>query len=171
MSSPLPAHGVLIQLENTGIYLIGKSGVGKSETALQLIPQGAKLICDDAPELTPGSDDKQLLGICPKGFYGLMHLRDLGIINIIELFGKQAFNKSHAIDFVIELIDTDTIEADSPELQATLLEPEYQQWHYQTWTIPGISLHLYENRNIALLIKTAVLQFNKNNKKPRETEQ
>lgn len=171
MTSPLPAHGVLIQLENTGIYLIGKSSVGKSETALQLIAQGAKLICDDAPELTPGSDDSQLLGICPKGFYGLMHVRDLGIINIIELFGQNAFNNCHAIDFVIELIDTESIETDCLEFQATILEPEYQQWQYQSWTIPGISLHLYANRNIALLIKMAVLQFNKNNKKSRETEQ
>lgn len=170
MTSPLPTHGVLVELESTGIYLIGSSAVGKSETALQLIYQGAKLICDDAPELIPGPDQTQLLGVCPKGFYGLMHLRDLGIVNIIELLGQHCFNSSHTIDFVIELIDAETIEVTNTERKSTIIEPEYKQWHYQSWTFPGISLHLYPNRNIPLLIIMAVRQFNKNNP-TRETHQ
>lgn len=161
MTIPLPGHGVLIELEQTGVYIIGQSGVGKSETALQLIEQGATLICDDAPIMSPGSEKQPLQGHCPEGFYGLMHLRDLGIINLIELFGKQSFEAEHSIDFIIELI---------PSKQA-VEAPEYKQWQYQSWTIPGIRIHLYPNRNIPVLIKIAVMQFNNLSPETREHKQ
>jgi len=163
----LPGHGVLIQFGGIGVYLIGDSGVGKSETALELIHCGAKLICDDAPDFScqrnQHTNDLELLGSCPEGFYGLMHLRDLGIINIIEQLGERCVKKSQRIDFVIELIHTDN----SP-LTETFATAQYQHWQapYQqeqhSWTIPGIRIHLYRNRNIPLLIKTAIMQFIQN---------
>ena len=155
----LPAHGVLIQLEEMGVYLIGHSGVGKSETALQLIHQGALLICDDAPEFTADKTNNELRGNCPNNFYGLMHIRDLGIINIMQLMGRQYFKASQKIDFVIELI-----KAETHQQLENCLSPNYRQWHYkdeeqQSWTIPGIRIHLLHNRNMPLMITTAVRQF------------
>ncbi len=170
----LPSHGVLLELHNMGIYLIGHSGIGKSEIALQLIHQGACLVCDDAPDFTSNvvsqdnENDKihgQITGHCPKGYYGLMHLHDLGIINIIELFSsdaseRQYFKPSQIVHFVIELIAVDNrqtiITKQSPQ---QLLTPGYQHWHCHSWTIPGIRIHLYPNRNIPMIINTAVLQF------------
>lgn len=154
----LPEHGVLIQINGMGIYLIGDSGVGKSEIALQLIHQGAALICDDAPELT--ADNNKILGACPDGFYGLMHIHDLGIINLLELIGEQAFSPAHSIDLVIELIAANhqqaIIRQQNPQ---QLLTANYQKWHYQSCSVSGIGIHLYPNRNIPIIINTAIKQF------------
>ncbi|MCU7799315.1 MAG: hypothetical protein KZQ70_04010 [gamma proteobacterium symbiont of Lucinoma myriamae] len=154
----LPEHGVLIEINGMGIYLIGDSGVGKSEIALQLIHHGATLICDDAPELT--ADNNTILGTCPDGFYGLMHIHDLGIINLLEVIGEQAFIPSHSIDLVIELITPNHQQAIiSQQDPQQLLTASYQKWHYQSCSVPGISIHLYPNRNIPIIIKTAIKQF------------
>ena len=156
----LPAHGVLLELNDTGIYLIGDSGIGKSEIALQLIHQGARLICDDAPDFTADTQTGQLLGSCPEGFYGLMHVHDLGVINIMQLFNPDSFKACQHIDLVIKLAAADNrLAVITEQTPQQLLTPDYQYWHYHAWTIPGIYLHLYPNRNIPLLIKIAVLQF------------
>jgi HPr kinase/phosphorylase len=167
---PLPAHGVLLELNGIGLYLIGSSGLGKSEIALELIYQGASLICDDAPNLMADTDTNQLSGHCPEGFYGLIHLHDLGIINLLELFNsslltkehsrKDLFQPSHTIDFIIELVSTeDRLSVIARQTPQELLSPNYLNWQFQHWTIPGIRIHLYPDRNIPLIIKTAVLQF------------
>ncbi len=161
----LPAHGTLLELDGIGVYLIGHSGVGKSEIALQLIDQGACLICDDAPNFKTDLHHEKLSGSCPKSFYGLMHIHDLGIINISELISPASFKDNHSIDFIIELVATDTMLAvTTQQTPQQLLSPNYQNWQYQHWTISGIRLHLYPNRNIPLLIKTAVKQFTIYNK-------
>ena len=167
---PLPAHGVLLELNGIGLYLIGSSGLGKSEIALQLIYQGACLICDDAPNLMVDTGSNQLSGHCPEGFYGLMHIHDLGIINLLELFNsslltkehsrKDLFHANHTIDFIIELVSTeDRFSVIAQQTPQELLSPNYLNWQFQHWTIPGIRIHLYPNRNIPFIIKTAVLQF------------
>lgn len=154
----LPLHGVLIEFNGIGVYLIGKSGSGKSETALQLIDQGARLICDDAPEFSNETTKQYLYGSCPEGFYGLMHIRELGIINIMQLAGTEAFKSRQAIHFIIELIPT-VYNSDKIQPPQHLLSPNYQQWQHGRWIIPGLRLHLSASRNTALLVKTAVKQF------------
>ena len=160
----LPRHGTLLSLKNKGIFLIGDSGLGKSETALQLIYQGAILICDDAPEFRV-DDNKTIIGQCPKGFYGLMHLRDIGIINIINLLGPQHFKTEHAIDLIIELSRPDKLEQ-----QNSRLTPVYKQWYFDDrqyhsdnstnhQSIPGLCIHSSAKRNIALLIEIALRQL------------
>lgn len=160
LSLPFPTHGVLIRLNNMGVFLIGESGTGKSEAALQLIYQGAVLICDDAPQLTTDKDNDELIGLCADGFFGLMHLRDLGIINIMQLLGQEHCKKSQRIDFIVELIKPET----GFKLTSNL-SPAYKSWVYydskqqRNWKIPGIGIHVYPHRNIPLLIQTAVTQF------------
>ena len=162
--TPLPRHGVLLELNGIGIYIIGVSGIGKSEIALQLIHQGACLICDDAPDLSADTDSRQVLGSCPEGFHGLMHLHDLGIINIMELFSADYFKPRQAINFIIELATADDkLAIVSEQTPQQLLTPDYQHWQYHGWTIPGIRIHLYPNRNIPSVIKTAVMQFSAKN--------
>lgn len=166
----LPTHGVLLEFNNLGLYLVGDSGIGKSEIALQLIHQGAALICDDAPDFTIDKNEERIIGHCPKNFYGLMHLHDLGIINVIELFNsnlsennparRDYFKPCHSIDFIIELVAADNrLSIISRQTPQQLLTTDYQYWQYQGWTIAGIRIHLYPNRNIAVIIKTAVMQF------------
>jgi len=169
--TPLPLHGVLLELNGLGVYLIGASGVGKSETALQLIHQGASLICDDAPDLIVDNKAQAIFGHCPKGFHGLLHIHDLGIINIRDLFGFKSFKAHHQIDFVIELKPVGDRKTQlSQQTAQQLLTPSYQHWQYQTWTIPGIHLHLYPGRNIPLIINTAILQFSSNGTEKKEDQ-
>lgn len=153
-SFSLPTHGTLIQYKGIGVYLIGNSGVGKSEMALSLIDQGGILICDDGPEFSPEPNNMGLMGICPEKFYGLVHIRDLGVINLIELYGPQAFKSSGSIDFIVELVH-----ADMSCSHPTALEPVYHNWSYLDWTICGIRLHLYPGRNTPILLKTVITQF------------
>ena len=160
MSSTLPEHGTLIHYEQTGVYLIGASGSGKSEAALQLLYQGAVLICDDAPLLTLSSDGNELLGVCPDDFQGLIHIRDLGLINVGELLGQQAFASSCPIHLVIELHKTPDKIQDKQAIPVTL-KTEYRFWHHKNWKIPGIRLHLYQERNVVVLIKTAIRHFSR----------
>lgn len=156
----LPEHGVLIRLDGMGIYLIGGSGVGKSEIALQLIHQGAILICDDGPDLTADIKTKKILGTCPEDFYGLMHIHDLGIINLIDLIGQQAFKVSQQINLVIELISANSQRTRvGYHYPQQLLTANYKKWHYQSCSVSGIRIHLYPDRNIPLIINTAIKQF------------
>ncbi len=166
-SKTLPGHGVLLHMNGMGIYLIGDSGVGKSELALQLIEEkNAILVCDDGPQLTINLTTQQLLGSCPKGFFGLMHIHDLGLIDLIELYGPQVFKQKQKIDFVIELLVVDKqeqlIQQGNPQ---HLLSSHLKKWHYHSCSVAGISIHLYPERNISLLVKTAVQIFNHNNHK------
>ncbi len=149
--SPLPEHGVLIRLNTMGIYFIGDSGSGKSETALQLIHQGAQLVCDDAPELS--LKNNTIIGTCPDGFHGKMHIHDLGIINIKKVIGQHAFVKQSKIDFVFNLTKTKTYSPCSPR---QLLYANQQQWQFQQCFVSGIGIHLYPNRDIATIINTAI---------------
>ncbi len=153
---PLPLHGTLIQLEELGVYLIGCSGSGKSETALQLVHNGARLVCDDAPQI-----QNEVSGIvtahCPAGFEGQIHIRNLGIINIIDLFGSQAVIKSQTIDFIVEI-------ATSEDYHPTNSQIQYLQWQHQSLLIDGQRIYRYQGRNMALLVHTAVLQYKQSKK-------
>lgn len=164
MTTALPLHGTLIEYLDTGIYLIGPSGSGKSETALQLIDKGARLICDDAPLLqssrTKESGSNQqcvVTGYCPEGFAGQMHIRDLGIINIGKLFGPERVKSSQRIDFIIDINLTEDSDLNHTQVQ-------YHYWVFQSQLIPaqqipGIQLYHSAGRNMALMVHTAVLQF------------
>lgn len=154
----LPAHGVLIQLHQLGVFIIGESGIGKSETALQLIQNGAQLVCDDAPIFSYEASNKKLIGSCPEDFKGLIHIRELGILNIKELLGEKTSKSNHSVDFVVQLTKGQPISL------AAQLNPSYQHWQYPIdksnfFTIPGICLYNYPNRNNSQLIDIAVKQF------------
>lgn len=151
MPLALPLHGTLIEYQGLGIYITGPSGSGKSETSLQLIKDGAKLICDDAP-LFQTDNHGHVLGQCPDNFEGLIHIRDLGIINIAELFGPQQIKNQKQIDFIIEIELMEDYDFTSTKIQ-------YRNWQFQSCLIPGQIIKRSAGRNMALLIHTAVLMF------------
>ena len=153
----LPRHGVLISFKNLGIFLVGESGTGKTETSLQLIQQGAILVCDDAPQFMLNKNNNEVYGVCPDGFDGLMHLRDIGVINVIELLGKKYFKKQQRIDYIVELVHDN-----NQKKAAVNLKANNTLWHFQQKQslieIPGIIIHTSANRNIPLLIQMAITQ-------------
>ncbi len=95
-------HGVLVEVYGEGILLLGESGVGKSETAIELIKRGHRLIADDAVEIRKVSS-KTLVGSSPENIRHFIELRGIGIINARRIFGMGAVKTTEKIDMVINL--------------------------------------------------------------------
>lgn len=103
-------HGVLVEVYGEGVLLLGDSGVGKSETALELVNRGHRLIADDAVEIRKVSN-KTLVGSAPDNIRHFIELRGVGILNARRLFGIGAVKLTEKIDMVIqlELWDSDKV--------------------------------------------------------------
>ena len=95
-------HGVLVDVFGEGVLLMGESGLGKSEAALELIQRGHRLVADDVVEVRKISD-VTLIGQSPKVLENLLELRGIGIINIRELYGVQSVKPSQSIDLIVRL--------------------------------------------------------------------
>ena len=95
-------HGVFVEVYGEGILILGESGVGKSETAVELVKRGHRLIADDAVELRRVSD-RTILGTSPENIRHFIELRGVGIINVARVFGSGAVKLSEKVDLVVEL--------------------------------------------------------------------
>jgi HPr kinase/phosphorylase len=102
LAQRITIHGVLIDIYGVGVLIIGDSGIGKSETALELIKRGHRLVADDAVEIKKVSHD-QLIGTCPDIIRHFIEIRGIGVLNVKELFGVGAVKKEQQIDLVIKL--------------------------------------------------------------------
>ncbi|MCD8037451.1 MAG: HPr(Ser) kinase/phosphatase [Clostridiales bacterium] len=99
-------HGVLIDVYGEGLLIIGESGIGKSEAALELIKRGHRLVADDAVEIRKISH-KVLTGTCPELIRYLIEVRGIGILDVHELYGAGAVKASQNIDIVVKLVSWD----------------------------------------------------------------
>ncbi len=99
-------HGVLVEVFGVGVIIIGASGVGKSECALDLISRGHRLVADDVVDVTISSDNV-LIGSSAHLIKHHMEVRGLGIINVRDIFGIASVCDRHSIDLVVELVDWD----------------------------------------------------------------
>lgn len=99
-------HGVLVDVYGEGVLILGDSGVGKSETALELVKRGHRLVTDDVVEIRKVSDET-LVGQAPEITKDFIELRGIGIINVRELFGFEAVKDTHTIDMVIRVEEWD----------------------------------------------------------------
>jgi len=95
-------HGVLVDISGVGVLILGDSGIGKSEAALELVKRGHRLVADDAVEIKRTSHSR-LVGSCPELIKHFIELRGIGVINVKELFGATAVKNSQTIDMVIRL--------------------------------------------------------------------
>ncbi len=95
-------HGVLIEVSGEGVLILGDSGVGKSETAVELIKRGHRLIADDAVEIRRVSS-KTLVGAAPDNIRHFIELRGIGIVNARNIFGMGAVKVTEKIDMVVQL--------------------------------------------------------------------
>lgn len=98
----LSMHGVLVDVYGIGVLIKGESGIGKSETALELIQKGHRLVADDAVEIRK-VDDSRLVGQAPEILKHYMEIRGIGIIDVKSLYGVGAIKNQKAIDLVVEL--------------------------------------------------------------------
>jgi len=95
-------HGVLVDIYGEGLLITGDSGVGKSETALELIKRGHRLVADDVVEVKKVSD-QTLIGSCPETLRYFLELRGIGIIDVQNMFGVESVKETQNIDLVIKL--------------------------------------------------------------------
>jgi len=95
-------HGVMMRIHDFGVLILGKPNIGKSSLALELLHHGHQLIADDSVEFQLNAD-RNVVATCPEMLIGLLHCRDLGLINVQEVFGSQAYREQQKLDFVVEL--------------------------------------------------------------------
>lgn len=143
-------HGVLMEVYGEGILIVGDSGVGKSETAIELVKRGHRLIADDAVEIRKLSHTS-LVGQSPENIQNFIELRGVGIINIARTYGASAVKQRQEIDMVIEL---ENWKADK-SYSTTGLTDEYTD-------ILGVSvvksvIPVRPGRNISIVIETAAV--------------
>lgn len=102
LAQRITRHGVLVEVSGEGVLILGDSGVGKSETALELIKRGHRLIADDAVEIRKVSS-RTLVGSAPDNIRHFIELRGVGVINARRIFGMGAVKMTEKIDMVVQL--------------------------------------------------------------------
>ncbi len=102
LSPRITRHGVLVEVYGEGVLLLGESGVGKSETAIELVKRGHRLVADDAVEIKQVGA-KRLVGSAPELIRHYIELRGIGVVDVRQLFGMSAVRESQDIDLVVNL--------------------------------------------------------------------
>ena len=138
-------HGVLVRVFGTGVLLIGESGIGKSECALDLISRGHKLVADDV--IVVSVDRDQLLGGAPELTSELLEIRGLGVINVREAFGETAVSNMSTLELCVELQKEGDVERVGNVIQVHDIAGR---------AIPKFVLPVSPGRNLATLVETAV---------------
>ena len=103
LAPSITRHGVLVEVYGEGLLLIGESGIGKSEAAVELLKRGHRLIADDAVEIRKVSSDG-LIGASPALIRNYVELRGIGIVNVAKLFGMGAVKAENQIDLVVNIV-------------------------------------------------------------------
>lgn len=147
LSEEIRIHGGLLEVFGMGILIIGKSSIGKSETALELIARGHRLVADDAVDIR--KIDNKLYGESPENIRHFLEIRGLGILDIQRLYGVGAVKKSTEIDFVIELENW----IDNKEYDRLGLDDKYKS--ILGLELPYIVIPVKPGRNIALIVEVA----------------
>ncbi len=143
-------HGVLVEVYGEGILLLGESGVGKSETAIELVKRGHRLIADDAVEIKRVSS-KSLVGSAPDNIRHFIELRGIGIINASRIFGAGAVKLTEKIDLVIKMEPWDVNKVyDRMGLESQTTEILELQ-------IPSLTIPVKPGRNLAVIIEVAAM--------------
>ncbi len=143
-------HGVFVEVYGEGVLLIGDSGIGKSETAVELVKRGHRLIADDAVEIRRVSS-KTLVGSAPENIRHFIELRGIGIINIRRIFGMGAVKLTEKINMVIELEPWD-------------VNKVYDRMGLENHTmdilgieVPHMVIPIKPGRNLAIIIEIAAM--------------
>jgi len=144
-------HGVFMDVLGMGVLIMGDSGTGKSELALELVSRGHRLVADDAPEFCKVGPDA-IVGICPLDMTPFIEVRGLGVLNVQALFGDRASKKEETLCLIIH------IEQMTPNRVQTIdrLQGDYRVRRVLDVDIPEICLPVAPGRNLAVLLECAV---------------
>lgn len=148
LAPQITLHGVLVDVYGVGILIMGQSGVGKSETALELIKRGHRLVADDAVEIKR-IEEGVIKGAAPELIKHFLEIRGIGIIDIEKLYGVGAVRNSKAIDLVIELEYWD----EKKDYDRVGLDEYYTE--ILDTKVPKIVIPVKPGRNLAMIIEVA----------------
>ena len=143
-------HGVLVEVYGEGVLIVGESGAGKSETAIELIKRGHRLIADDAVEIRKVGDNT-LEGSSPSNIRHFIEVRGIGIINAGRIFGMGAVKPNEKIDMVIQLEEWDATKA----YDRLGIDNEYTK--LLDVKVPVITVPITPGRNLAVIVETAAM--------------
>jgi len=143
-------HGVLVDVYGEGILLYGESGIGKSESAIELVKRGHRLIADDAVEIRKVTDSR-LNGSAPEMIRHYIELRGIGVINVAKLFGVGAVRHDADIDLLINIVPW----SEGANYDRLGLESQYTD--ILGVKVPTITVPVTPGRNMAVIIEVAAM--------------
>lgn len=143
-------HGVFVEVYGEGVLLVGDSGIGKSEAAIELVKRGHRLVADDAVEIRKVSE-KTLVGSAPELIRHYIELRGIGIVDVRRIFGMGAVKNTEKIDMVINLEQWDK----DKFYDRFGLETEYAD--IMGIKVPSITVPVKPGRNLAVIIEIAAM--------------
>ena len=146
----ISVHGVLVDVYGEGLLIVGESGIGKSEAALELIKRGHRLVTDDVVEIRKVSDDT-IIGSAPDITKHFIELRGIGIVDVKTLFGVSSVKETQSIDLVIKLSDW----SKDVEYDRLGLEEEYTE--YLGKKVVCHSIPIRPGRNLAIICESAAV--------------
>ena len=143
-------HGVLLDIYGEGVIIMGDSGIGKSETALELIKRGHRLVADDAVEVSRIAANT-LIGTCPRVIQYFIELRGIGIIDVRQMFGVEAVKTTQVVDLILNLEFWD----EKKPYDRVGLEDEYREILGQK--VVAHSIPIRPGRNLAIICEAAAV--------------
>lgn len=143
-------HGVLMNIYGQGVLILGDSGIGKSETAIELVKRGHRLIADDAVEIKKVSPH-ELVGSAPPVLKHYIELRGIGVINVAKLFGMGAVKESSNIDLIINMVPW----RDGEAYDRLGMETQYTE--ILDVKVPSITVPITPGRNLAVIFEVAAM--------------
>ena len=150
LAERITRHGVLIEIYGEGVLIVGESGVGKSETAIELVKRGHRLIADDAVEIKKVSAIS-LVGSSPDNIRHFIELRGIGIVNARRLFGMGAVKLTEKIDLVIKL------ELWNPEKVYDRMGVDSEYASILGVKVPTMTIPVKPGRNLAVILEVAAM--------------
>lgn len=143
-------HGVLVEVYGQGIFIVGSSGIGKSETAIELVKRGHRLIADDSVQIRK-VNEHSIVGSAPKNIRHFIELRGIGIINARSIFGMGSVKLTQNIDMVIKLEKWDN----SKVYDRVGMENEFTS--ILGIDVPIVTIPVMPGRNLAVIIEVAAM--------------
>jgi len=143
-------HGVLMEVYGEGLLLLGESGIGKSEAAVELLKRGHRMIADDAVEIRKVSDGS-LVGTAPELIRNYVELRGIGIVNVAKLFGMGAVKAENEINLVVNIVPWNTQKV----YDRLGLDEQYME--ILDVKIPMNTIPITPGRNLAVILEVAAM--------------
>ena len=150
LADRITRHGVLVEVYGEGVLILGDSGIGKSETAIELVKRGHRLIADDAVEIKRVSS-KTLVGSAPDLIRYYVELRGIGVVDVRRLFGMGSVKDAERIDLVINL------EQWQPDKMYERFGLDDQFENMLGIDVPALTIPVHSGRNLAIVIEIAAM--------------